>query len=115
MAVVPQSATGVAHPLDPLSLEEISRATAAVRDRPELSQRLRFATVTLHEPPKDVILGFKPGNRVERQAFVVVLDNASEKTYEAVVSLDSNTVASFRHVPDVQPSMLVEEFMACEA
>src|SRR5439155_12466876 len=86
----------------------------AVRARPELGQRLRFSWVTLREPPKQQVLAFKPGDRLSREAFVVVLDNDSATTYEAIVSLDAGLVTSMKAVPDVQPPMIYEEFMDCD-
>src|SRR6185437_623301 len=67
-----------------------------------------------HEPPKDTVLAFAPGSRVEREAFVILLDRAQGHTYEAIVSLSSGTITSWQHVPQAQPNIVVEEFLECE-
>ncbi|MEL6230873.1 MAG: tyramine oxidase, partial [Cyanobacteria bacterium J06627_3] len=76
----------VDHPLTPLTPEEISAAVAIIRQAKSLESSFRFATVTLNEPAKATVLGFQPGDEIEREAFVILLDNATAKTYEAVVS-----------------------------
>ncbi len=113
MATIPRDLPRLAHPLEPLSADEIAQAVRLVRQRPELSQRLRFFNVSLHEPPKERVLAPAPGETLEREAFVAVLDNASGQTYEAVVSLSRGEITSWKHLPGVQPPMLVEEFIDC--
>ena len=105
----------VDHPLTPLTPEEISAAVAIIRQEKSLESSFRFATVTLNEPAKATVLGFQPGDEIEREAFVILLDNATAKTYEAVVSLGSSTLKSWEHIPGVQPSIMLDEFVECEA
>ncbi len=45
--------------------------------------RVRFMSVALQEPPKDFVLAYQPGDAIDRQAFMVLMDNATAKTYEA--------------------------------
>ncbi|MEM9976250.1 MAG: primary-amine oxidase [Cyanobacteria bacterium P01_D01_bin.2] len=105
----------VEHPLTPLTPDEISAAVAIIRQEKSLESSFRFATVTLNEPAKATVLSFQPGNEIEREAFVILLDNATAKTYEAVVSLGSGTLKSWEHIPGVQPSIMLDEFVECEA
>ena len=102
------------HPLDPLSPEEIRAAVSLVKQSGKTSDRARFVVVTLNEPPKSVVSGFQPGERWEREAFLVVMDNADGKTYEAIVSLSAGAIQQWRHVPGVQPSITLDEFFECE-
>ena len=121
MAISEQATAGTslltpgAHPLDPLSAEEISDATSLLKSERRLGSRVRFETVVLREPDKDAVLGFRPGDPVPRSAFVVILDPDTASTYEAVVSLDERRVVSWDHVPGVQPRVMFEEFVECEA
>ncbi len=105
----------VDHPLTPLTPEEISAAVAIIRQAKSLESSFRFATVTLNEPAKATVLGFQPGDEIEREAFVILLDNATAKTYEAVVSLGNSTLKSWQHIPGVQPPIMLDEFVECEA
>jgi primary-amine oxidase len=106
--------TSTVHPLDPLSAVEIERAWEIVqgaRARP----RVRVIFIMLHEPGKKVVLAHRPGDAVERAAFVVLVDSGPAKTYEAVVSLSESRVLSWEHVPGAQPAIVLDEFVECEA
>ena len=103
------------HPLEPLSIAEITQAVALVRADDRLGGRARFVIVTLHEPSKKVVQGWKPGNGAARAAFISVLDPADSAAYEVIVSLTESVVKSWRHIPGVQPMFLAEEGGQCEA
>ena len=65
----------ILHPLDPLSAREISAAVAILRTSGKLGSNVRFATVVLQEPAKEVVPNFKAGDPIEREAFAIILDN----------------------------------------
>jgi len=102
------------HPLEPLTPQEIEIAVATLREAKSLTDSFRFATVTLKEPAKETVLAFAPGDPVQRAAFFILLDSATAKTYEAEVDLGSRTVTRWEHIPDVQPPIMLDEFLACE-
>jgi len=104
----------VTHPLDPLTPAEIETAVAIVRRERALGEDVLFVSVALHEPPKDVVLGFRDGDAIERRAFLVLRDRKARATCEAVVSLAPGAVVSWREVPGAQPSITMDEFFACE-
>ena len=108
------SRPSVFHPLEPLTAEEITAAVSIVRTERKLHERVRFASVALHEPPKEVVLNFKQNDPITREAFIILLDNTDGATYEAVVSITEGKVTSWRHIPGVQPSITVDEFSECE-
>lgn len=103
------------HPLEPLTEYEILAALDILKANQTLSDRIRFMSVSLHEPPKHLVLNYTPEMTVEREVFVVVLDNESGRTYEAIVSLTNQAVTSWKHIPDVQPAIALDEFFDCEA
>jgi primary-amine oxidase len=105
----------VSHPLEPLSAEEIGAAVRILRDKQRLPARHRFVQVALHEPPKETVLRYREGDEIDRQAFVILLDNDEGTTYEGVVSISRGEVRSWRHVAGVQPPITLEEFAECEA
>jgi primary-amine oxidase len=105
----------VAHPLEPLTPDEVTAAVAILRHERALGERVRFMSIGLQEPPKQAVLEWRPGDSLDRAAFVVLLDNEDGRTYEAVVSLGAGTVSSWEHVPDVQPAVTFDEFIECEA
>lgn len=107
------------HPLDPLSAEEITRTVAALRSSREfreVTERIRFITVSLREPTKDRVMKFPDGGVPPREAEIILLDYGAGKTYEAIVSLDDDAVTTWRYVPGVQPASMVSEIVeAAEA
>ena len=108
------SPSPVLHPLEPLTSEEITAAVHIVRTERNLHERVRFASVTLHEPPKEVVLNFQQGDPVTRAAFIILLDNTDGATYEVIVSITEGKVTSWRHIPGAQPSIMLDEFFECE-
>lgn len=114
------AATQRHHPLDQLSGDEIIQVADIVRNaKPEIN--IIFNTITLKEPPKALMLSYlgwdttKPRvAHIEREALVVALERPSMKCYEAVVSLDKKAVKSWKHVPDVQPILTLDEMFQVE-
>ncbi|HWC39653.1 MAG TPA: hypothetical protein VG476_14040, partial [Acidimicrobiales bacterium] len=100
-----------AHPLDPLSAEEIIAACTIVKEAQGLDDEVRYPWVTLHEPPKDIAWGHRPGDPIDRQAEVAVCERTSGAVHEAVVSLTRSAVLSWRSVPGVVPPLLVDELV----
>ncbi|MEL6553791.1 MAG: primary-amine oxidase [Cyanobacteria bacterium J06621_11] len=111
----PLNSLTVNHPLEPLTPDEIATAVAIVREQRSLSETVRFASVSLQEPNKEIVLSFEPGDRIERRAFIVLLDNATGRTYEAIVSLNDGRITSWEYIPNVQPPIMLDEFVECEA
>ena len=103
------------HPLEPLTPEEIKTAVSILKREKQLGKTIRFPNVTLKEPDKQAVFNFEEGDNIEREVFIILLDNADGATYEAVVSLTTETVTSWEHIPDVQPSIMLDEFEECEA
>jgi primary-amine oxidase len=114
MQTVQPSVATTGHPLDPLTAKEIEAASAILRKERDLGGSHRFVFVTLKEPSKQDVLGFKPGEAIDRQAFIVLRDRAERKTYEATVSVTKESIVDWHEVPDVQPSIMLEEFLAAE-
>ncbi len=108
------SSPPIHHPLEPLTAEELGAAVALVREKRQLGGHVRFVSATLHEPPKNVVLNFKEGDQVPREAFIKLLDNNNGAAYEAIVDLTANEVTSWKHIPGVQPSVMLDEFFECE-
>ncbi|TCP27786.1 primary-amine oxidase [Scopulibacillus darangshiensis] len=100
----------VAHPLEPLTADEITKAVAILRKKKNISVNSRFAQVLLNEPEKDVVTSFKKGEPVEREAFIILLEPETSKTYEAVVSITKEDVMSWELIQDVRPGFILDEF-----
>jgi primary-amine oxidase len=100
----------IAHPLEPLTAEEIRAAARVVRSSRSLPDRARFVEVTLREPAKEAVLRGDPD--LDRQASVSVLDPQTGVLEEGAVSLRDGAVVSWREVPGALPPILPDEFPA---
>jgi primary-amine oxidase len=125
----------VAHPLDPLSADEIRRAAAIVRRDRGVGDGWRFASIELKEPAKADLAALeaaalRPGPPGDREALVVCWNRADGQAYRAVVSLAGNAgnagnagdagnvgdaVTGWQHLPGQQPNMTVDEWHECDA
>src|SRR5262245_27122186 len=83
-------ARDVAHPLEPLSSEEIRAATAIMRADGALGERDRVVAMSLREPAKEAVLEFGRGEPVAREAQAVLLVEGHVR--EVAVSLTDETV-----------------------
>src|ERR1700733_5223551 len=124
------------HPLSPLTAAEIETASAAVKATQNLNaETARFVYISLYEPAKHDVIAFDNGTTPkapDRLAKVVLRERAERATYEGVVRLASGgaaeaagtaggaeapggaEVVEFKRVPGVQPSVMLEEFLAAE-
>jgi len=98
------------HPLASITAEEIAAAVKAVKASPRFVEGSLFAIVSLSEPPKATILSTDPA-KIAREAFVVLLDRDHNKTNEVLVDLGSGAIRGWKTIPDVQPSVVIEEYV----
>ena len=103
-----------AHPLDPLTADEIRVAVGIVRREQGVTDRWRIASIELREPAKAVVREFAPGDRCAREARLVCWNRDDGRAYQAVVSLTDDRVVSWRHQPDGQPNMTLDEVHECD-
>ena len=117
----------IRHPLDPLDAGEIRQAVEILRREQSVSPDARFVSVSLNEPPKDQVAFATPDRpapgqaadpgpdaAVPREAFVVLLEPRQHATYEAVVSLTTGSLLSWRLVPDARAPLMAAEYAACQ-
>lgn len=101
---------GPTHPLTPLTEDEF-RATAAILRRDQgLDGSWRFAGIELAEPAKALVKAWRAGDPVERSAFAVLWNRASNEAAEAVVDLTGDAVTSWTIVPGATPNFTVDEW-----
>jgi primary-amine oxidase len=103
------------HPLEPLSAQELSSASALLRAEQDLGPRVRFVFVTLREPSKAQLAAWSDGASLSREAEVMVYDKETHTTFEATVDLTDRAVTEWRAVEGVQPPFMDEEMALCEA
>src|SRR5260370_21620192 len=96
MTTAERARVEVRHPREPLTAEEIEAAGQILRKDRTLAATARFVYVTLREPAKEAILNYQPGDRIDREAHVVLRERAERRTYEAVVSITAGEVRLWR-------------------
>ncbi len=107
-----QPGAAPAHPLDPLSADEIGRVAATLRSRQGLDERWRFASIELAEPAKDELAAAPDG--ISRMARVVCWNTADGQAYRALVGLADDSVMRWEQLPGQQPNMTVDEWHECD-
>ena len=80
------------HPLEPLSVDEISAVVGLVLDGGRVGERPVVAWVALKEPPKRDVLAWTADGPMTRRAVAVSIDRATGVTYESVVNLSEGAV-----------------------
>ena len=104
----------IRHPLEPLTAAEVQLAVTVLKDSGKITPTTRFVSVSLKEPAKEFVYRFRGNEAIVREAFAVLFDNARNACYEATVSLTERKLLSWKHIPDVQPTMTADEQVECE-
>lgn len=104
----------LAHPLDPLSEDEVALAAELLRTSKALGPNTRFTHVQLEEPAKVDILAWKPGSTLPRRAEIALFDCKTGATHVAGVDIGSRQVTAWREHPTKnhpygQPPVTIEE------
>ncbi len=105
---------GAAHPLDPLTAEEIRQVATILRRRQGIGAGWRFASIELKEPGKDASQTPGAGQPGRREALAVCWNTGDGRAYRAVVSLADAAVTAWEHLPGQQPNMTVDEWHECD-
>jgi primary-amine oxidase len=95
------TAVPLPHPFDPLGESEIRTVKQVLLAEKKIDTTYRFFVINLKEPAKADMLNYKPGDAFQRQAFAVLYDWASNKTFEAVIDLAAKKVKSFEYMAGV--------------
>ncbi|KAK4573997.1 hypothetical protein LTR86_001758 [Recurvomyces mirabilis] len=109
------STSKAVHPLDQLSITEITDAAIIVRAHYG-NTGVKFNTITLKEPKKVDYVAFRDSNgpRPDREAFVITVTKGHHVVNEVMVSLAKKTVLEIREIPDVMPILTLEDLDVCE-
>jgi primary-amine oxidase len=92
-----------------LTADEITRAVEIVRGTGRLTDAARFAYVILHEPAKEELATWKPGDPVDRQVHTLVVPGPSLLMHDVIVSLTTGEIVSWEDVHGMRPGLLMEE------
>lgn len=107
--------SGPQEPLDPLTREEIARASRVVKDDQRFSESTEFVAIALKEPPKASVLSRTHAAELNREALVTLLDRSRASVVEAVVALKKEEVKSWVVVAGMKPPLVAGEASMLEA
>ena len=106
-------AAAAPHPMDPLSADEFGRVKAILKAAGHVDDDSRYPLLTLLEPPKSEVLKWRPGEEFSRRARLVVRKGA--RVFAAAVDIGAGKVLSWEERPDVQSSVMFEEWAEAQA
>jgi primary-amine oxidase len=95
------------HPLDALTTQEYWTMHDVIEQSGHLTEKTLFSSVLLHEPAKDKVLAWKPGDPISREADVILEDGG--KTIEARVDIPARKLEFWKQVPGVQAPITESE------
>ncbi|MBC3991106.1 primary-amine oxidase [Streptomyces sp. AC563] len=110
-------AKALAHPLDPLTAEEIATARRVLAEAGKITDDTRFPLVLPHEPDRHTVASHRPGDPVVRRVRATLLDRASGVAAEAIVDVTAEVLLSYRSLDatkEGQPPILFGEFDLCD-
>ena len=99
----------VTHPLEMLTAGEVTRATEILRDSGRLPDGALFASIVLHEPAKDVLAQWNPGDPVERRVRAVIVPGPECGVVEAIVDVGAGVIEKWDEIYHVRPTLLMHE------
>lgn len=103
------------HPVDPLTSDEIISAREILETERDIAEGFRYVKIVLEEPPKSEMAKHRDSGALpDRQSYIILRDTDEKTTYEAVVSLDTESLVSWEEKPDIQPAITTGEFREFE-
>jgi primary-amine oxidase len=93
--------SALVYPLDPLTATEMRKVVAILKSSGTISEKDIFNIINLKEPPKQEVIGYKPGQPFRREAFTSFYDYGKNGVTEAVVDLNAEKVISVKNLPNV--------------
>ncbi|MEM0943303.1 MAG: tyramine oxidase, partial [Pseudomonadota bacterium] len=102
------------HPLSPLTGDEIAKAAEIVREGLDGGVDANFEMIELAEPSKAAVRAHKPGETLDREAWVNAYHTGKSGVHRCRVSLGEGEILSHQFLPDAIPMIAPVEFMEVE-
>jgi len=107
LCVLALLATPQQDPLDPLSAAEITAARQVLERSGQLTDAMRFVTLSLREPPKDAVLSQRGSSSFGRTAEAILFDWATSTPIRAHVDLRRAKLIRWDTLPSREPPMRI--------
>jgi primary-amine oxidase len=108
-ATTSPSSSAAAHPLDPLTADEIRLAIRVAKSDPRFAGAA-FPSVAVQDPPKADVLAWQPGQPLVREARLQAM--TAETFFELLVNLTGRRLVSALERRGVEPSITLSEIEA---
>jgi len=86
------------HPFDPIDPAEVASCRQLLVDAGLVLGTTKFAYFGLAEPDRSAVAAHSPGDRVSREFRVMLIDTATGRSHDAVVSTSDSRVVSVREL-----------------
>jgi primary-amine oxidase len=93
------------HPLDPLGAGELAQTRSILMKSGQFSKNTDFSWVELDEPAKKIVTELKPGDDMPRRAYVAAVDFDRKKSFDVIVDLKEQRIASLTDIGDREPGI----------
>lgn len=98
------------HPLDGLTTTEYWAVHDVMQESGHLTEKTYVASLLLHEPVKEKVLVWRPGDAISREADLIL--EAEGKTYEARVDIVAHKLEFWKEIPGVEAPVTGSEMMS---
>lgn len=95
------------HPLDALTADEYWAVFDTMKTSGKLDGASRYTGISLHEPPKQEVLAWKPGQPFRREALAIV--KQGRRTFEALVDVANRKLISWKEIVGVESMLTLDE------
>ena len=102
--------TNFAHPLDPLSAEELSAVFNHAKTAWNLTERHLVAMCQLDEPNKADVLAWNAGDELVRAARFAILDRSTAEVFEGVITTSASRPSACRHLDTLESELQLARF-----
>lgn len=113
LGIAGAAAAGAKHPLDGLTLEEYEIVAEVLIASKRTDKTTHIAEVNLVEPDKQSVLSFRPGDPLDRHAFIAL--RQQKELYEIIIDLNSREIESWEKIDGAQPHLMGIEWMMSQA
>ncbi|HEX7131901.1 MAG TPA: primary-amine oxidase [Iamia sp.] len=112
--MTPTTLEAVDHPLAMVTAPEIVRAVELLRASGELGDSALLAHLVLHEPAKDDLAAWAPGDPIDRCLRALVVPGPELDMVEVVVSVTTGDIRSRTEIAGMRPVLLGVEWLRTE-
>jgi primary-amine oxidase len=100
------SSEGQAHPLDPLTADELISVRDILASSGQFSGETSFGWIQLDEPPKRIVQDYHEGSVYPRQADVTAIDFQKRKAFRVIVDIKASRILSLTDLKTLQPGLI---------